>query len=48
VTMSLRAVWDDRAFTIPGNLGEQNRTGLLTVLEHEIGHPSAGNTRPTA
>ena len=40
--------WDDRAFTTPGNQGEQHRMDLLTVLEHEIGHLSARNTRPTA
>jgi hypothetical protein len=29
---------DDSEFTTPGDLGEQNRMDLLTVLLHEIGH----------
>jgi uncharacterized delta-60 repeat protein len=29
---------DDSEFTTPGDQGEQNRTDLLTVLEHEVGH----------
>ena len=33
-----RARRDDSEFTTPGNQGEQNRIGLLTVLENESGH----------
>jgi hypothetical protein len=30
---------DDSEFTTPGNQGEQGRMDLLTVLEHDTGHP---------
>ena len=29
---------DDSEFTTPGNLGEQNRMDLLSVVMHEMGH----------
>jgi ssRNA-specific RNase YbeY (16S rRNA maturation enzyme) len=34
----MRRPGDDSEFTTPGDQGEQNRTDLLTVLEHEVGH----------